>query len=211
MQIKSMIFKTVVIYFSILIIIRIMGKREVGELSPFDLVIAIMIGEMAVFPIEEEQITLLEGLIPIFLLGLLEILLAFIALKNNKLRLLINGRPEVLIEDGKIKNKALQRTKYNLNDLLQQLRKNNIFDIDKVKFAILETSGELTVLEKGKGPAYYPVIIDGVISTNPLIIELDEEWLKKKIRKDGHQISEILLATIDESKKIKYYIKNRED
>ncbi len=203
----TIIYKTMVIYFIILLVIRIMGKREVGQLSPFDLVIAIMIGELAVFPIEERQITLLEGLLPIILLGILEIMLALISLKNNYLRGLINGRPEILIEDGQIKYQALRRTKYNINDLLQQLRKKNIFDLTDVKMAILETSGDLSVLEKGKGKIRYPVVIDGAISINPHLVKVDKEWLLKKISEDGYKLSEIILATIDETKNIEYHKK----
>jgi uncharacterized membrane protein YcaP (DUF421 family) len=207
MRALTVIYKTMIIYFIILLVIRIMGKREVGQLSPFDLVIAIMIGELAVFPIEERQITLLEGLLPIFLLGLLEILLAFVSLKSNTLRGFINGRPEILIRDGQIKYQALRRTKYNVNDLLQQLRKKDIFDLANVELAILETSGDLSVLEKGKGKIRYPVVIDGHFAINPQLVKVDKAWLKKKIKKDGYQLSEILLATIDESENIAYYKK----
>lgn len=207
----TLIIKTIFIYFAMLGIIRMMGKREIGQLSPFDLVVAIMIAELAIFPIENEELGIIEGLVPIVILAFLEILLSILSLKSTFIRGLINGRPEILIKNGKILYKALKGTKYNVNDLLQQLRTKDIFDIDEVKVALLETSGDITVLKQGAKSLRMPVIIDGKISYNKKFVDINKEWLQKKLQNKGVDKSQILLATIDENKKLKIYQRNDDD
>lgn len=202
------IYKTIIIYFIILILVRVMGKREIGQLSPFDFVVAIMIAEMAVFPIEEREISIIEGIIPIILLVMLEIFIAYISLKSNFLRGIITGRPQILIENGKINYENLQRTRYNINDLLMQLRIKNIFNVDEVELAILEMSGELSVVENGSRPYGFPIVIDGKILHNENISKVDKEWIEKEIACREIDFKDILLATVDRDKTIKIYPKD---
>lgn len=204
----TLIIKTTFIYCAMLVIIRIMGKREIGQLSPFDLVIAIMIAELAIFPIENEELGIIEGLVPIIVLAFLEILLSILSLKSIFIRSLVSGRPAILIKNGEILYKTLKRTKYNVNDLLHQLRMKDIFDIDDVKVALLETSGDITVLKQGDVSFKLPVIIDGKISYNKKIVNINKEWLQKKLQDKGVDKSQILLATIDENKELKIYKRN---
>lgn len=207
MKVITTVNKTIIIYFLILLFIRIMGKREIGKLSPFDLVVAIMIAEIAVFSIED-SIPLLEGIIPVVVLVILEIIMASVSLKSNFLRGLINGRPEVLIKKGKIKYRKLKQTKYSVNDLLLQLRKKDIFNIDQVELGILETSGDFSVLKRGITSYGFPVIIDGEITTREKITGVSKNWVEEEIKKRDIKINDIILATVNENKNLKFYFKS---
>jgi uncharacterized membrane protein YcaP (DUF421 family) len=142
------IFRTLLMYFVIYAMIRIMGKREIGKLSIFDLVISIMIAEIAVFVLEDIKKPLLEGIIPMGTLVLLQIAIAQISLKSRKLRLLFDGKPTVLVSNGKLHRDAMKKQRYNLDDLMFQIRQKDIDNIADVEFAILETTGQLTVFPK---------------------------------------------------------------
>ncbi|WP_054941882.1 DUF421 domain-containing protein [Paenibacillus ihuae] len=145
------IFLTVLMYILIFLSMRIMGKREIGKLSVFDLTISIMIAEIAVFVIEDIERPVYDGVVPMATLVLIQILVAQLSLKSRKLRLLIDGKPSVLISDGKLNRHEMRKQRYNIDDLLLQLRGQNIDSPADVEFAILETSGQLTVIEKNKG------------------------------------------------------------
>lgn len=150
-HITTHIFLTVLMYIFIFLSMRIMGKREIGKLSVFDLTISIMIAEIAVFVIDDIKRPVYDGIVPMATLVLIQVLVAQFSLKSRKLRLLIDGKPSVLISDGKIHRGEMRRQRYNLDDLLLQLRGQNIDSPADVEFAILETSGQLTVIEKNRG------------------------------------------------------------
>ena len=203
----SLLYRTVVIYFIILFLIRIMGKREIGRLSPFDLVVAIMIAELAVMPIEKRGLTLVEGLVPIIVLVVLEILMSIISLKNNFWRGLINGKPEVVIKDGQVRYNTMKKTRYNINDLLLQLREKDVFSIEEVKVALLETTGDLSVIKKGEADFAFPVIIDGRFSEHIKFTGLTKEIIYQELTDMNLDLSEIILATVDDKSNFKYYLK----
>ncbi|AOZ94596.1 hypothetical protein PNBC_13955 [Paenibacillus crassostreae] len=142
------ILRTLLMYVVIYATIRIMGKREIGKLSIFDLVISIMIAEIAVFVIDDIKRPVMDGIIPMVTLVLLQIVIAQIGLKSRKLRLLFDGKPTVLISNGKIHREAMKNQRYNLDDLMFQIRQKDIDNIANVEFAILETTGQLTVFPK---------------------------------------------------------------
>ncbi|GGF94551.1 hypothetical protein GCM10010912_44370 [Paenibacillus albidus] len=150
-HITAHIFLTVLMYFFIFLCMRIMGKREIGKLSVFDLTISIMIAEIAVFVIEDIERPIYDGVVPMATLVLIQLLVAWLSLRSRKLRLFIDGKPSVLISDGKLHRGEMRRQRYNLDDLLLQLRGQNIDSPADVEFAILETSGQLTVVEKKRG------------------------------------------------------------
>ncbi|SET69336.1 DUF421 domain-containing protein [Paenibacillus sp. NFR01] len=150
-HITAHIFLTVLMYILIFLSMRIMGKREIGKLSVFDLTISILIAEIAVFVIEDIERPIYDGLVPMATLIVIQVAVAEISLKSRKLRLLIDGKPSVLISDGKLHRREMRRQRYNIDDLLLQLRGQNIDSPADVEFAILETSGQLTVIEKNKG------------------------------------------------------------
>jgi uncharacterized membrane protein YcaP (DUF421 family) len=150
-HITTHIFLTVLMYIFIFLSMRIMGKREIGKLSVFDLTISIMIAEIAVFVIEDIERPIYDGFVPMATLVLIQVLVAQLSLKSRKLRLLVDGKPSILISDGKLHRGEMRKQRYNIDDLLLQLRGQNIDSPADVEFAILETSGQLTVIEKNKG------------------------------------------------------------
>ncbi|GIP31398.1 DUF421 domain-containing protein [Paenibacillus sp. J2TS4] len=143
-------FRTVIMYALVYIVLRLMGKREIGKLSVFDLVISIMIAEIAVFVIEDEDKPFWEGLLPIAILLIIQISIAYIMLHSQKFRVFLDGKPSFLIKNGKLNRKEMKKQRYNLDDLILQLRENKITNVSDVEFAILETTGKLTVVEKQK-------------------------------------------------------------
>ncbi|KWX76955.1 DUF421 domain-containing protein [Paenibacillus jilunlii] len=150
-HISGRILMTVLMYIFIFLCMRIMGKREIGKLSVFDLTISIMIAEIAIFSIEDIERPIYDGLVPMATLVLIQVLVAQFSLKSRKLRLLIDGKPSILISNGKLHRGEMRKQRYNIDDLLLQLRGQNIDSPADVEFAILETSGQLTVIEKNKG------------------------------------------------------------
>ena len=210
----ALFYRTAVLYLAVLLAIRIMGKREVGQLSAFDLVVAIMIAELAAMSMEQIDMPLHEGLIPIFTLVALEIMFAFVSLKSHTLRGIVDGGPSIVIANGKIIERELRKLRYNMSDLLGQLRQKDVANIADVQFAVLETSGQLSVILKPEKrpvtpkdlslPTKYegmptPLIFDGHIHFRNLRgLHLDEEWLRKEVRKQGVEKTEdVLFASLD--------------
>ncbi|RAN90790.1 hypothetical protein B5P41_04745 [Bacillus sp. SRB_28] len=196
MEWVSIIGRTMLLYIIILIIFRLMGKREIGELSVLDLVVFIMLGEMAVVAIENTDKSLWHQLVPMTFLMCIQIILSVISLKFQRFRHLIEGEPAILVNAGKIDEKKMRKQRYNIDDLLMQLREQGIGDVRDVEYAILEPSGKLSVFQKQKSkkskndtPIFtLPLIIDGEIQYNHLqMIEHTNEWLVEKLNKLGYK------------------------
>ncbi|MCQ6273556.1 DUF421 domain-containing protein [Bacillus sp. V3B] len=183
------IFRTLFLYFLILFVFRLMGKREIGELGVFDLVVNIMIAEMAVMAIDKTNIEIMKAIVPIILLMLIQILTAQLSLKSKKFRDVIDGSPTIIINQGQIDEKAMSKQRYNFDDLLQQLREKNVHNIADVEFAILEPSGKLSVFEKEEqeGDLTLPLIIDGKVQQDHLnYVNKTELWLRQNLKKRGY-------------------------
>lgn len=208
------VFRTLVFYAALLVIVRLMGKREMDSLSPFDLVVAVMIGEMAVISIEDLDISVWEILIPMLSLAGAELLISFLMLKSDRLRHLIDGAPTLLIKDGVILEKNMRSIRYNLTDLLAQLRLAGYPNADDIEVAVLETNGKLSVVPKSQKravtpedlglPTRYegllvPLIKDGIVMHRNLKeIGLSEDWLLYQLRERNIQsLDDVFLATID--------------
>ncbi|QWU47010.1 MULTISPECIES: DUF421 domain-containing protein [Bacillus] len=196
MEWVSIIGRTMLLYTIILIIFRFMGKREIGELSVLDLVVFIMLGEMAVVAIENTDKSLWHQLVPMTFLMCIQIVLSVISLKFQRFRHLIEGEPAILVNAGKIDEKKMRKQRYNIDDLLMQLREQGIGDVRDVEYAILEPSGKLSVFQKQKSkkskndtPIFtLPLIIDGEIQYNHLqMIEHTDEWLVEKLNNLGYK------------------------
>jgi uncharacterized membrane protein YcaP (DUF421 family) len=179
-----------------LVIFRLMGKREIGELSILDLVVFIMIGEMAVISIENTKDPLTHTLVPMVLLMIIQITLAIVSLKSKKFRNLVDGQPSIIINRGKIDESAMRKQRYNFDDLMSQLREKDIRSIADVEFAILESSGRLSVIEKLKDPKKpqkngditIPLIMDGAIEEENLKrINKTNLWLRQELKKKGYR------------------------
>lgn len=146
------VFRTVLMYFVIYLTLRIMGKREIGKLSIFDLVISIMIAEIGVFVLEDIKRPVFDGIVPMITLVIIQLIIAIVSLKSRKVRLWFEGEPSILVAKGKLNREEMRKQRYNLDDLLLQLRGKNIQNIADVEFAILENSGQLTVIPKSPSP-----------------------------------------------------------
>lgn len=188
-QFFILLFRTVVIYFLIVLIFRLMGKREIGELSILDLVVFIMIAEIGVVAIEDYKTAFLPTLFPMFILLSIQILLAFLSLKSKKVRDFIEGEPTIIINNGKIDEVAMKKQRYNFDDLLVQLREKDIRNVADVEFAILETSGKLSVFEKEKDSSSItiPLIMDGIVQESNLVtIGKTNLWLRQNLKERGY-------------------------
>ena len=206
-------FRSIVLYIIVLIVMRLMGKREIGQLQPFELAISIMRADLATIPMTETGIPIFNGIIPILGLLLMHILISIINLKSLKAREIICGKPRILIYRGKIDAKALKKERFTINELQEKLRGNNIVNLGDIEYAILETSGEVTIIQKPEKrgsipedfnikPEYegipYDLVIDGkVMEQNLKKLGKNYNWLKKQVEKFGIKPEEALVVTID--------------
>ena len=205
--------RTVILYILVLVIMRMMGKREIGQLQPFELAIAIMIADLASIPMANIGIPIFSGIIPILALLMMHLIISNINLKSINMRKIICGKPTILIYRGKIDEKALKKEKFTINELQERLRGNNVFNIGDVEYAILETSGQITVIQKPDKrttipadfnilPEYegipYDLVIDGrIMHENLKAIGKDEIWLEREVKKFKIRPEEALVVTFD--------------
>lgn len=188
------ILKTIVLYFVIVIAYRIMGKKEVGELSIIDLIVTILMAELAAISIESTKRSLLTSIIPIVALVVLQISLSYFAMKFSKIRDILDGKPSVIIKKGKLVFSEMSKLKYTLDDLLSQLREKGFKSIEEVDYAILENNGSLSVFQNTKDYPL-PLIMDGVVDYNILKeIGRDKIWLDGIIRKNNIDLKDIFYA-----------------
>ncbi len=202
-----------------------MGKRQVGQLQPSELVVALIIADLAAVPMSEVGIPLINGIIPIITLFIMEELLSYISMKSERARGLISGKPSILIERGTIIEDELRRIRYNINDLLEQLRLKNFSNVEDVSYAILETSGQLSVIPKEEikpvtlkdmnlkaktGHLPVTVIIDGrIISDNLYKTGLSNNWLADQLRKNSIKSSEdVFFAYLNPERKFIYQLRS---
>lgn len=186
MHLVNLGFRVLLLYFIIMIILRVMGKKELGQLGIVDFVVSIMIAELAIMAIENPYIPMIHNIYPMVVLMVIQMVLSYITLKFKKFRDLVDGEPTMIIVDGKINEKAMRRNRYNFDDLLLQLRQNNVRYISEVEYAILEVNGKLSVLTKedNKKHMTLPLILDGEIQYQNLErIQKGEEWLRKQLEK----------------------------
>ena len=205
--------RTIILYILVLVIMRMMGKREIGQLQPFELAIAIMIADLATIPMANIGIPIFSGIIPILALLMMHLIISNINLKSINMRKVICGKPTILIYRGKIDEKALKKEKFTINELQERLRGNNVFNIGDVEYAILETSGQITVIQKPDKrttipadfnilPEYegipYDLVIDGkIMHENLKAIGKDEIWLEREVKKFKIRPEEALVVTFD--------------
>lgn len=196
--------RVVVVYLLIVLIFRLMGKREIGELGIIDLVVFIMIADIAVISIERYNESFFKPLLPMGILVLIQIIFSHFSLRSRSFRKLVDGEPSIIIKDGKILEKQMKKQRYNFDDLLMQLRENNIRYISDVEFAILEPTGKLSVIKKEKNKTGYTVglIIDGELQEEKLLeLNLNKEWLYDELNKRGiKNLKEISFCSYENGK-----------
>lgn len=202
MEILIIIGKTVLFYVLLIFILRIMGKREVGELSIFDVVVFFLISELFSLAIDNDT-KLINVLFPIALIVILQLLTSFLALKSEKFRDLIDGKPVVLIKNGVINQKELRKQRYNIDDLFLQIREHDVDSFKNIAYAILETNGKLSIItyEECSSKFPFPIIQDGRVNFNYLkMINKNEEWLKKElIKRNIKSYKDVFLLFLDKS------------
>ena len=191
------IIRTIFFYLFIFLIYRIMGKREVGQLSITDLVVSLLIAELTVISIEDYEKSMLYSLIPIIVLVLLQCILSYLSLKKPKFRIFLEGNPSVIIKGGKINYNEMLKQRYNLDDLLVQLRDKGYRSIEEVEYAILESSGTLSVFpyETGKSPLPLPLILDGDIQEDTIKhLKKDKKWVYNFLDKKNIVLEDVFFA-----------------
>lgn len=203
--------RAMLLYVLVISSIRLMGKRQIGELQPSELVITILVSNIASLPLENPDLPLMFGIVPILVLVCFEVLLSWLSLKHRKLRQILSGSPKIIIRDGKIDRAVLRELRISLDDLMTAMRTNNIFDLSEVQFAIVETTGSISVYQKpdarsvtngdlkskpAKGNPPDLIITDGVLLKAGLSAAgLDEAWLNKYLDRHGITRSDVFLLT----------------
>lgn len=197
MEILQIIIRTILSYVVLIISLRIMGKREIGQLNLFDLIILLSLADIMIIGIENYDDNWLFVLIPVILLTFLQKLVSIILLKSKKIRNIVDGNPSIIIKDGKLCIKEMKKQFYNMDDLILQLRQMKVYNIEDVKYAILETSGKLSVILKEEKLNYCPIplIISGQINNNTLeIIGKSKNWVYEYLGKNRLDIKDIYCA-----------------
>ncbi|SFX08539.1 Uncharacterized membrane protein YcaP, DUF421 family [Thermoactinomyces sp. DSM 45891] len=212
------VLRTIFIYIFLFLMMRLMGKREIGKLSIFDLIVSFMIADLSAIVLDDIERPLVDAIVPILALVLLQIGMSYLLLKSRKARNLIEGEPTVIVRDGKIIDSIMAKSRYNLDDLLMQLREKDIPDVSDVEIAILETSGKLSVFPKvekarlTKGDVQndgsklrpfrmpIPVIIEGRVQEQELTESgYNHIWLKQELRKKGvKDFKNVFYASVDQ-------------
>lgn len=207
--------RTIILYLVIVVTVRVMGKRQVGELEPSELVVAILISDLAAVPMQDIGIPLLSGVIPIITLLALELVISEISLRSIRFRAVLCGKPVFIIKEGIIDQDAMKKTRITMDELSECLRQNDILDVSQVQYAVLETSGQLSTFlyptyapltagDAGKKPqeAEFPVIVvsDGrVIEENLAVLGLDTGWLNTQLQQEKALQNEVFLMTATKS------------
>ena len=205
--------RAIILYIVVLVVMRLMGKREIGQLQPFELAISIMIADLASVPMSELGIPLSNGIVPILALLVMYMFISILNMKSVNFRKIMSGKPAILIYRGRIDEKVLRKESITINELQERLRVDNIFNLGDVEYAILETNGELTVIQKPEkraltpqdlniSPDYegipYDLVVEGkVMYENLKTIGKDEIWLEKQLKKFDANTENTLVATID--------------
>lgn len=204
MEYVVVIFRSILFYIIITLAYRFMGKREVGELSVMDFIVSLFIAELAAISIENYKDDMLLSILPIVTLVLIQLCVAYMSLKVTGVRKTVDGEVSVIINRGKINFEEMLKQRYNLDDLLTQLRAQSIKSIEEVDYAILETSGKLSVFKREDDPdrTYpLPVILDGKVQEDVLIqIRKDISWLNRKLDEENFKLGDIFYG---------FYQKNR--
>ena len=219
--------RAIIMYLVVVCAIKFMGKRQIGELETSELVITFMISDIASIPMQDSDQPLLTGLIPIAVLTCLEVLISWFMMKSPKFRQLMCGRCVIVISDGKINQKELYKLRINTYDLCEQLRQMNVFSIEDVAYAIMETNGKLSVLKKSeKNPPdaetlkvkTQEVVLDLAVISNGKINDyslelcsLDKNWINKTLKEEKINIEEIFLMTANKNKKFNIIKKDKNE
>ena len=216
-------FRTVVLYLVLIFVIRLMGKRQIGQLEPSEFVVTMLVADLASIPMQDGGIPLFSGLMPMLVVLGMELVLSGLSLRSMKIRKLLCGKPVILIENGKILQDNLRRTRITMDELTGHLREKDVLDLGAVQYAILETNGNLSVFpypeqrpatagEAGitTQPQHLPltVISDGVVLPENLQkAGKNAQWLQKQLKKQNATLQDTWLMTVDAGNTVQFYRK----
>ena len=206
-------YRAVILYIMVIIAVRLMGKRQLGELQPSELVVTLMLSNIATMPVEDINLPMLMGIVPVFTLVCLDVFTSHLCMKSRKLRKVMSGSPKIIISDGKIDKKTMQDLRLTVDDLFASLRSASVFDINEVQLAVVETTGKISVFKKqSKQPPelvffdssaedYDPpqiIIDDGEIATGALeFLEFDKSWLENILARENVKAEDVFIMTSD--------------
>ena len=215
-----LVIRTFILYFLVMFSLRFMGKKQIGQMEPSELTVAIMISELATIPLSETGIPLLNGIVPVLILSAIEILISILVIKSLKFRKLVTGKPVIIVEKGILNEEVLRNTRFTTDDLLTEMRLKGVSNITDIQYAILETGGQVSfILNKENSPITFkdlninvkedfmpfPVISKGVLSKENLsIISRDEKWLNNKLKEKGYSDYSQILLLMANHKEIKF-------
>ena len=215
--------RTIILYLTMIVVIRLMGKRQIGQMEPSEFVVSMMVANLATIPMEDDGIALFAGLVPILTILGAELILSYLNLKNSKIRKLLCGKPVILIENGNILQQSLRKTRISLDELTGHLREKDVLDIRSVQYAILETNGNLSVFPYPKEkPAsakdariqvrqqFLPITIvsDGeLMEHNLAIAKKDKRWLHRILEENHAQLQDTWLLTVDGGNHVTFFRK----
>ena len=218
--------RSVILYLLLILVIRAMGKRQIGQMEASEFVVTMLIADLASVPMQNNAISLFSGLVPILAVLALELILSVASMKLIGVRRLLCGRPVILVEHGKISRDNLRRTRITLDELTGQLREQGVLDLDTVNYAILETNGQISVFPYARfRPASaadagiraseealpYTVVSDGrLLEENLRLSGKSRQWLDAQLRERGCRLSDVLLLTVDDSGKVYFQGGDRE-
>lgn len=219
-----LIFRAFFLYLLVILVMRIMGKREIGQLQPYELAITLIISELVTLPMEDTSVPLLNGIIPVFTITIAQVTLSYLTTKSQWLQDFISGKYTIVVENGKMIQKNMQKQKYNITELLEQLRINGVVKLDDVQYAILETSGQLSVILKApKQPVTAEqmlvtteyeglpinVILDGkIVEENLCSANITVYDIEKRLEQEELSVKDVFYANINA--KGEFYIQEKE-
>ena len=208
--------RSFLLYVLVVIAIRIMGKRQIGELQPSELVITILVSNIATLPLEDLNTPLIPGILSILCLVCFEVLTSWLTLKSRKLRHIISGTPKVVIRNGMLDQNVMRDLRYSVDDLMTALRGNDIFDISEVQYAVVETNGNLSVLERfaKKNVVNEDMNIEKKVCDPPMIIisdgclieaalrdiGIEKEWVEQLLKRKNLTENDVFLLTVDKDR-----------
>ncbi|MBC5582179.1 DUF421 domain-containing protein [Anaerofilum sp. BX8] len=211
------VLRTLIIYFTIIIAMRLMGKKQLGELQPSELVSTILISNLASIPIESPEIPVLSSILPVLLIVCLEILVSALCTRSRRLANLVSGRPKVVVRDGVIDQTTLKELRFTVDDLLAALRAKDIFELDEVSLALVETNGSVSVYksldatEVTRGDLHLPsakplkpsmpLVVDGALNDDAAeYCGVDRTWLEKTLRAERLGPADVLLMLCNDAR-----------
>ncbi|MEA4964695.1 MAG: DUF421 domain-containing protein [Oscillospiraceae bacterium] len=209
--------RSAILFFVLVLSVRLMGKRQIGEMEPSEFVITMLLANLASVAVQDSAIPLISGLVPILTVLALELILAYLSLRSIRIRQLFCGHPIILIRNGTVCQENLCSTRITMDELVEHLRENDIMDLSTIKYAILETNGQISTFLYGKDQPPtardcgiqvkdanlpYTIISDGrILKNNLLVAGRDLAWLREQLKKAGCEAGEVFFLTVDETGK----------